>query len=512
MKLADRLAAARGESVPPLPDVTAPNAVEQDSGDHAAQPTEAPAETSDPRSPDGAEEPGWNEPGGSISFSEPAAATTAELTPRTQVGRFDALAGLKQRVKQELLDRIGSRQSDSSLSDGDLKKFATKELTRIVAEERVPMSAEERTRLIRSVSDDVLGYGPLQELLDDDSVTEIMVNGPNQIFVEQKGKVSLSEATFTSEQDLRHVIEKIVTQVGRRIDESSPLVDARLPDGSRVNAVIPPLAVKGSSLTIRKFAKDPLTIEDLIRFGSVSPQMADLLRACVEAHLNILVAGGTGTGKTTMLNVVSSFIPHGERIVTIEDAVELQLQQEHVVQLESRPANIEGKGEISIRDLLKNSLRMRPDRIVVGECRGGEALDMLQAMNTGHDGSLSTIHANSPRDTISRLETLVMMAGMDLPQRAIREQIASAIHLVVQLSRLRDGTRRVTHITEIQGMEGETVTLQDAFLFDWDAGVDPRTGRFRGTTRSTGVRPRFVDKFEDYGIKLHPSVFDPGRK
>ncbi|MCM3688703.1 CpaF family protein [Kocuria rosea] len=431
---------------------------------------------------------------------------------RAAHGKFDALGALKQRVKQELLDRIGSRQSDSSLSEKDLKDFATKELTRIVAEEKVPMSSEERVRLIRSVSDDVLGYGPLQELLDDESVTEIMVNGPNQIFVEQKGKVTLSESTFASEQDLRNVIEKIVTQVGRRIDESSPLVDARLPDGSRVNAIIPPLAVKGSSLTIRKFAKDPLTIEDLIRFGSVTPQMADLLRACVEAHLNILVAGGTGTGKTTMLNVMSSFIPQGERIVTIEDAVELQLQQEHVVQLESRPANIEGKGEISIRDLLKNSLRMRPDRIVVGECRGGEALDMLQAMNTGHDGSLSTIHANSPRDVISRLETLVMMAGMELPQKAVREQIASAIHVVVQLSRLRDGTRRVTHITEVQGMEGETVTLQDAFVFDWDAGVDPRTGRFRGTTKSTGVRPRFVDKFEDYGIKLHPSVFDPGRR
>ena len=515
MKLAARLAAARGEtpapsasgeSEEPAPAVGAVPAPREAT---VAIPPQAPgvadADPGNPAAPDDESD---------FVFTVRAGAPQPEETAcsgRAAVGRFDALAALKQRVKQELLDRIGSRQSDSSLSDDDLKAFAAKELARIVGEEKVPMSSEEKARLIRSVSDDVLGYGPLQELLDDDTVTEIMVNGPDQIFVEQKGKVTLSDATFAAEQDLRHVIEKIVTQVGRRIDESSPLVDARLPDGSRVNAVIPPLAVKGSSLTIRKFAKDPLTIDDLIRFGSVTPQMAELLRGCVEAHLNILVAGGTGTGKTTMLNVMSSFIPQGERIVTIEDAVELQLQQEHVVQLESRPANIEGKGEISIRDLLKNSLRMRPDRIVVGECRGGEALDMLQAMNTGHDGSLSTIHANSPRDVISRLETLVMMAGMELPQRAVREQIASAIHVVVQLSRLRDGTRRVTHITEIQGMEGDTVTLQDAFLFDWDAGVDARTGRFRGTTVSTGVRPKFMDKFEDYGIRVHPSVFDPGK-
>jgi len=476
MKLADRLAAARGE----LPPVPMPEHV-PDAG--AVEDLSTPVQGDAPD----AETP-------------PAAARVP-----------DALAPLKARVKDELMIRIGARGSDPSLSEADLRTYARAQLAEIVEAEQVPMSTAERARLIRSISDDVLGYGPLQEFLDDDSVTEIMVNGPEQIFVEQKGKVRLSGVTFTSEDQLRNVIERIVTQVGRRIDESSPLVDARLPDGSRVNAVIPPLAVKGSSLTIRKFSKDPLTVNDLIRFGSVTPQMAELLQACVEAHLNILVAGGTGTGKTTMLNVMSSFIPHGERIVTIEDAVELQLQQDHVVQLESRPANIEGKGEISIRDLLKNSLRMRPDRIVIGECRGGEALDMLQAMNTGHDGSLSTIHANSPRDVISRLETLVMMAGMELPQKAVREQIASAIDVVVQLSRLRDGSRRVTHVTEIQGMEGDTVTLQDAFLFDWEAGVDPRTGRFLGNTKSTGVRPKFVDKFEDYGIRVSPSVFDPGR-
>jgi pilus assembly protein CpaF len=302
------------------------------------------------------------------------------------------------------------------------------------------------------------------------------------------------------------VIERIVTKVGRRIDESSPMVDARLSDGSRVNAIIPPLAVSGSSLTIRKFGQVPLTVNNLISLGSMSPEMAELLQACVRARLNIIVSGGTGTGKTTMLNVLSSFLPSDERIVTIEDAVELQLQQDHVIRLESRPRNIEGKGEITIRDLVRNSLRMRPDRIVIGEVRGGESLDMLQAMNTGHDGSISTVHANSPRDAISRLETLVLMAGMDLPLRAIREQIASAINVIVHISRLRDGTRRVTHVTEVQGMEGEVVTLQDAFTFDYSAGIDAN-GRFLGRAIPTGVRPRFVDHFAELGIPISPAVF-----
>jgi pilus assembly protein CpaF len=401
---------------------------------------------------------------------------------------------------------MGSRITDSSLDEAELQNYVKDELRAIIEEDEIPLTAPERQRLVQEIIDDVLGLGPLQKFLADVAVSEIMVNGPDKVYVERGGRLFLTTAKFSSEEHLRRIIERIVSKVGRRIDESSPMVDARLSDGSRVNAIIAPLAVSGSSLTIRKFGQVPLTVDNLISYGTLTPEMAELLRACVLARLNIIVSGGTGTGKTTLLNVLSSFLPSDERIVTIEDAVELQLQQDHVVRLESRPRNIEGKGEISIRDLVRNSLRMRPDRIVIGEVRGGESLDMLQAMNTGHDGSISTVHANSPRDAIARLETLVLMAGMDLPLRAIREQIASAVNLIVHISRLRDGTRRVTHVTEVQGMEGDIVTLQDAFSFDYSAGVDAN-GRFLGRPIPTGVRPRFVDHFAELGIALSPSVF-----
>jgi pilus assembly protein CpaF len=347
-------------------------------------------------------------------------------------------------------------------------------------------------------------YGPLTALLHDDSIGEVMVNGPDQVYVERNGQLSLSDVTFASEEELIDLIREIAAFVGRRIDDDSPMVDCRLPDGSRVNAVIPPLALDGSSLTIRKFARDPYTVQDLIGFGTLTAEAASFLEACVKAHFNVLVSGGTGSGKTTTLNVLSSFIPDTERVVTIEDAAELQLRQPHKVRLESRPARIDGTGRVSIRDLVVNALRMRPDRIVIGECRSGEALDMLQAMNTGHDGSLTTIHANTPRDTLSRLETLVLMSGVDLPQRAIREQIASAIHLIVQQSRLRDGSRRITNITEILGREGDTITLQDVFLFE-ETGVDGN-GKILGKLSPTGIRPNAMAKIYSRRVAISPAL------
>jgi pilus assembly protein CpaF len=435
------------------------------------------------------------------ALAPPAGAPRGGAAPAT-----DALAELKERAAQELFSRIGSRLSDSSLTEERLHSLAREELSRIVDAEQVALTTAERRRLIDQIGADVLGYGPLEGLLDDDSVTEIMVNRHDQIYIERDGLLDLSPLRFTSEAQLRRVIERIVSRVGRRIDESSPLVDARLEDGSRINAIIPPLAVNGASLTVRKFARLPLSITDLQRLGTLDERASDLLRAVVEGRLNVLVSGGTGTGKTTLLNVLSGFIPARERIITIEDAVELQLQQTHVVRLESRPPNIEGRGEVTIRDLVRNALRMRPDRIVIGEVRGGESLDMLQAMNTGHEGSISTIHSNSPRDAIARLETLVLMAGMDLPLRAIREQIAAAIDVVVQVARLRDGSRRVVQITEVQGMEGDIVTLSDVFVFDYAAGRDEH-GRYLGHAVPTGLRPRFAERLLDVGIELPVSIF-----
>ena len=432
----------------------------------------------------------------------------APAAPVRHAPALDPLAGMKEKAAEELFARIGTRLNDSTLTEEQLHQIARAELGEIVAAEQLALSTSERNRLIDEIGADVLGYGPLEVLLEDTTVSEIMVNRFDQVYVERNGRLTETSHRFTGEPQLRRVIERIVSRVGRRIDESSPLVDARLDDGSRVNAIIPPLAVNGSSLTIRKFAGTPYTSEDLIRFGTLTREATTVLDAAVRAKMNILVSGGTGTGKTTLLNVLSAFIPRDERIITIEDAVELQLQQDHVVRLESRPPNIEGRGEITIRELVRNSLRMRPDRIVVGEVRGAESLDMLQAMNTGHEGSISTVHANSPRDAISRMETLVLMAGMDLPLRAIREQIASAIDIIVQITRHKDGVRRLTHITEVHGMEGEIITLQDAFSFDYSPGYD-EDGRLLGTIQPTGVRPRFAERIADHGIPLPVSLFQP---
>src|SRR5213592_817510 len=375
----------------------------------------------------------------------------------------DPYAELKTRIHRACIATLGAELFKRETT-GDIGERVTRAVTEQLVLDRTPLTREERRQIIREITDDILGYGPLENFLRDDSVTEIMVNAYDQIYVERLGKLERVQASFADNSHLLRIIDKIVSQIGRRVDEASPMVDARLPDGSRVNAIIPPLALKGPTLTIRKFARDPYTMNDLISFGSVSPKAAQFLAACVKGKLNILISGGTGTGKTTTLNAMSAFIPGDERIVTIEDAAELQLQQEHVITLESRPPNIEGQGEIRIRELVRNALRMRPDRIIVGEVRGPETLDMLQAMNTGHEGSLTTIHANSPRDALSRLETLVMTAGVELPHRAIREQIASAFDVLVQIARLVDGSRRITHITEVLRMESDIITLQDIFV------------------------------------------------
>jgi pilus assembly protein CpaF len=419
----------------------------------------------------------------------------------------DPVTAIKRRAHETLFLRLGGRLHDSSHTEEQLQAIVLHELSAILEAEPTPLRPEERQRLLREVLDDVLGYGPMQRFLTDPAVTEIMVNALQPIFVERDGRLEETTARFMSEAHLRQVIERIVSQVGRRIDESSPMVDARLPDGSRVNAVIPPLAVDGPTLTIRKFGRQPLTVERLVELGSISPAVVEFLARGVEGKLNILVSGGTGTGKTTLLNALSTFIPDGERIVTIEDAVELQLQQRHVVRLESRPSNVEGRGEVTIRELVRNALRMRPDRIIVGEVRSGEALDMLQAMNTGHEGSISTLHANTPRDALSRLETMVLMAGLDLPLRAIREQVASALDLIVQITRFRDGSRRITQITEVAGMEGQTISFNDLFRFEHDGHVSA-SGRLGGALRPTGLRPLFSERLAELGIELSPGLFD----
>jgi pilus assembly protein CpaF len=375
----------------------------------------------------------------------------------------------------------------------------------ILDSENIVLTRSERARMFESIAADILGFGPLEVLLHDMEVSEIMVNGPRQVFVERKGKLVKSDVIFNNDEHVMRVIDRIISPLGRRCDESSPMVDARLPDGSRVNAVIRPISLVGPCLSIRKFKKEGITVEDMIRFGTLSREMAEFISACVRARLNIVVSGGTGSGKTTTLNALSSFIPEDERIITVENAAELQLRQEHVVTLESRPPNVEGRGEITIRDLVINCLRMRPERIVVGECRGGEALEMLQAMNTGHDGSMTTLHANTPRDAVARIETMVLMAGMDLPVRAIREQVASAVNLIVQQARLKDGTRKLINITEVQGMEGDVVVLQDVFVFE-QTGLDER-GKIVGNLRPTGIRPKFVELFEQQNIYLPPNIF-----
>jgi pilus assembly protein CpaF len=444
-----------------------------------------------------------------------SASRLAELRSRRPAGQAaaqpgasrDAYFDLKTRVQNKLLGEL-----DPSMDVGrtaEVRRTIEELFENILAEEAIALSRAEKKRLFEAIVAEILGFGPLEPLLAEEGVTEIMVNGSKNVFVERKGKIERVPVSFESDDHVMRIIDRIVSPLGRRIDESSPYVDARLPDGSRVNAVIPPISLVGPILTIRKFAKIPITIENLIGYGTITAEAVEFLKASVVSRLNVVISGGTGSGKTTLLNILSQFIPSDERIITIENAAELQLRQEHVVSLESRPPNIEGRGEVTIRDLVVNALRMRPERIVVGEVRDEAALDMLQAMNTGHDGSMTTLHSNSPRDTLSRLETMVMMAGMDLPSRAIREQIASAINLIVHQERLRDGTRKVTYITEVQGMEGEVITMTDLFVFE-QTGIEG--GRVVGRLRPTGLRPKFMDRIEASGIHLPASVFGIGER
>lgn len=429
-------------------------------------------------------------------------AETADAVGQAYV---DEYSELKEKIHGEMIEMINQEIAEKGKIEGNQKDYVFKSIEALVDAKAESVSRSDRARLVKEIFNNVVGLGPLEPLLEDPDISEIMVNGPSQVYVERRGRLELTSTVFRDSQHVMNVLSRIVSSVGRRIDEASPMVDARLADGSRVNAIIPPLALNGPTITIRKFSKTPYTVNDLIRFGSVSPKMTAFLEACVKGKLNIIVSGGTGSGKTTLLNVLSSYIPDHERIVTIEDAAEVQLRQSHVVTLESRPPNLENAGQVTIRDLVRNALRMRPDRIIVGEVRSGETLDMLQAMNTGHDGSLTTAHANTPRDLMSRLETMVLMSGMEIPVKAIREQISSALNLVVQQSRMKDGTRKIVNITEVVGMEGDTITLQDLFHYKIE-GTDA-SGRLKGRFMATGIRPGFSEKLSESGIVMRDDWF-----
>jgi pilus assembly protein CpaF len=467
----------------------------------------------------GGSQPQSTEPSTAVSAptGAPASAPDNAATPRATVTSSGGDVSQQRMLELSLwiVDRILSslgNQQELKRSP-EMERQLQEKFTLAYRQSGVNLTDEQTRQLYDMVMDELFGFGPIEPLLRDDSISEVMVNGPRSVYVEQKGKLTLTSVRFANDEHVLKVIDRIIRPLGRRIDRKWPMVDARLPDGSRVNAIIPPCAIDGPSITIRKFAKKKLTVEDLIRFGSMTPEMAEFLRACVVSRLNIIVAGGAGSGKTTLLNVLSNFIPSDERIVTIEDSAELKLAQEHVVRLESKPPEIDGTGRVTINDLVINSLRMRPERIVIGECRGGETMAMLQAMNTGHDGSLSTLHANSPRDAIARMETMAMMAGMDIPLRVIREQIASAIDLIVQQTRLEDGSRKIAYITEVQGMEGDVVVLQDIFVLQI-LGKTPE-GKIISELRPTGTRPRFTPRLEAHGFKLPPSIFGatvPGQK
>jgi pilus assembly protein CpaF len=454
-------------------------------------------------------------PQGPAGGGNPAAAGTTRLPPPIErkrpptpgPGTRDTYYDLKARVQNKLLSELDPSMDVSQTAD--VRRTIEELFENILTEEKIVLSRPERRRLFEQIVAEILGLGPLEPLLADETITEIMVNGSKNIYIERRGKIHREPVSFESDDHLMRIIDRIVAPLGRRIDESSPYVDARLPDGSRVNAIIPPICLVGPTLTIRKFAKIPITIDQLIEYGTVTAESVEFLKACVLARINLIISGGTGSGKTTFLNVLSQYIPGDERIITIENAAELQLRQEHVVTLESRPPNIEGRGEVTIQNLVVNALRMRPDRIIVGEIRAEEALDMLQAMNTGHEGSMTTAHSNSPRDTLSRIETMTLMAGMDLPIRAIREQISSALELVVHLERQRDGSRKVTHVTEIQGMEGDVITMTDLFVYEQTGFED---GRVIGRLRPTGLRPKFMDKIEASGIHLPASIFGVGER